>query len=582
MPSIQNLTAPPSPHVQRLALVVDDKSSNRSILKSLLEESNYRVTEAVNGKQALEHFNTEQPDIIFMDVEMPVMNGHDAAIHIRKIKTHRFVPIIFLTNTTDEQSLAKCIEVGGDDFISKPFSHAVLKAKMHAMERIRDLHNEVSQLYSQMQKDQEMAETVFNRVVTADNVALDTIQTLLRPAAMFSGDVLLSAYAPSRDINILLGDFTGHGLAAALGALPASETFRAMTGKGFSPYQILSGINKKLHNLLPTGMFFALQFVSISHNLEYMTVCNCGMPDMLLLDGTNGSIKQRFSSNSLPLGITTDINFQGLFEHVKINQGDHILLVSDGALEARDPDNNYFGKQRLELAIEKPGDQRTALESIAVALGEFCQEAPQDDDISLAEIPCIAEILPTWDTHSIETESNIPTVQKETEELGDTLEFTIHLSGSRLRQADPIPLIINHIQEMEGLHSHRRLLFTILTELYVNALDHGVLNLDSSLKRSPEGFTRYFTEREQLLGQLSKGFVNIHIRTQNTASGGRMTIQVEDSGNGFDFESYLADLDPSDTGLSGRGILLVRELCKSVHYESPGNKVVAIYTWTEK
>lgn len=582
MPLKQRLTTPAPSLIQQLALVVDDKHSNRKILRSLLEERNYRVAEAGNGEQAVRQCKTEQPDIIFMDVEMPVMDGHEATIHIRKIKTHRFVPIIFLTNTTDEQSLARCIEVGGNDFISKPFSHTVLKAKMQAMEHIRDLHNEVSQLYSQTQKDQEMAETVFNRVVTADNVALETIQTLLRPAAMFSGDVLLSAYAPSRDINILLGDFTGHGLAAALGALPASETFRAMTGKGFSPYQILSGINKKLHNLLPTGMFFALQFVSISHNLEYMTVCNCGMPDMLLLDGTNGSIKQRFSSNSLPLGITTDINFQALFDHVKIHRGDHILLVSDGALEARDPDNNYFGKQRLELAIEKPGDQQTALESIAVALEEFCQEAPQDDDISLAEIPFIPEILPTWDNHSIEPGSHSPTAKKETEELGDILEFTIHLSGSRLRQADPIPLIINHIQEMEGLHSHRRLLFTILTELYVNALDHGVLNLDSSLKRSAEGFTRYFTEREHRLGGLSTGFVNIHIRTQNTASGGKMTIQVEDSGKGFDFESYLADINPSDTGLSGRGILLVRELCKSVHYELPGNKVVATYTWTEK
>ncbi len=103
-----------------------------------------------------------------------------------------------------------------------------------------------------------------------------------------------------------------------------------------------------------------------------------------------------------------------------------------------------------------------------------------------------------------------------------------------------VPLcIFNHIQEMEGLHSHRRILFTILTELYVNALDHGVLNLDPPMKRSAEGFTRYFTECEHRLGKLSTGFVNIYIRIQNTASGGKMTIQVEDSDKGFDFRNLF-------------------------------------------
>ena len=379
-----------------IALVVDDELINREFLRAFLEDDGYTVIEAENGIEATKAFQANPPDIIFMDVIMPVMDGYEAVTQIQKQAEAQFIPILFLTALTDENALAKCIEVGGHDFLSKPVSTTVLKAKVRSMERIRKLHLEMMRLYGQMKMDQELAETVFNGAVVADNIKLECIQTILKPAEQFSGDVLLTAHAPSGDMHILLGDFTGHGLAAALGALPASEVFRAMTAKGFTPHQIISGINEKLYNLLPTAMFFAVQFISISKNLEYVQVINCGMPDVLLLDGVTGHIKQRISSNSLPLGIAPDINFQELFVRSSIKLGDRILLVSDGVTEARNSKNTYFGRERFETAIQNTESNETALESVAKALASFCLDAPQDDDISLAEIPCIPDVLPNW------------------------------------------------------------------------------------------------------------------------------------------------------------------------------------------
>jgi len=562
---------------KHVALIVDDELSNRIILKSLLKKYGYDVIEADNGEKAVAMFHQQKPDIIFMDIMMPVMDGYTAVEEIRKTKTDLFIPIIFLTAMSDEQALAKCIEVGGDDFLTKPFSHVVLSAKIKAMKRIRELHGEVTRLYSQMQNDQETAEAVFNGAVIAENLPLDEIETLLQPAELFSGDVLLSAHAPSRDVHVMLGDFTGHGLAAALGALPASEVFRAMTAKGFSPHLILAGINKKLHNLLPTGMFFAVQFISINSSLEYVSVCNCGMPDILMLDGETGMIKHRFSSRGLPLGIAPDCDFAGQFERIAISKGDRFLLISDGVSEARDTDNNYFGQQRLEDVISGRRKDQSAIASIKQALGEFCKDALQDDDISLAEIPCTSSILPQIQTQNVRSKE----ASYDHTEINhhDRLQFSLTLEGPRLRMADPIPMVLNHLQEMEGVQNHRGNLFTLLTELYINALDHGVLALDSSLKHSIDGFSTYFTEREKRLENLTEGQVRIAIILKYTQSGGRIHITVEDSGRGFDCAPEKQSDTPDLAVNSGRGIFLLKELCESVIYHAPGNKVEVVYAW---
>ena len=567
------------PVPEKRALIVDDELSNRIILKSFLKKIGYSVIQAENGAQALDLFCSEQPDMVFMDVMMPVMDGHEAVRRMREIETIKFVPIIFLTARTDESVLSHCIEVGGDDFLTKPFNHTVLKAKVLSMERISRLHKRLGTLYAQMKKDEEMAESVFSGAVIAGNVAMDQLRTLLQPAAVFSGDVLLSAYEPSGDLNILLGDFTGHGLAAAIGALPVSETFRAMTQKGFSPQQILAGINRKLSSLLPTGMFFAVQFVSLNHTLDHITVCNCGMPGVLLIDGTTGLIKYRFVSNNLPLGIVSDATYEEAIQSFSVSRGDSVILVSDGVLEARSPNEEYFGQPRLDSAIQNSTSALDLIERITGSLRTFCLDAPQDDDISLAVIPCEPEVLSDWKRLPPVQSRQTKATSTERNNTDEAMEFTIKLAGARLRKTDPIPQIINQLQEMAGIQNQQRFLYTILTELYINALDHGVLGLRSNLKQSAEGFAGYFAERDTRLGALEDGYIRILISTHQVTNGGSVVIQVEDSGPGFDYSDYLSHELPPSTQFSGRGIALVRELCDSVAYEDAGNRVRAVFSW---
>jgi CheY-like chemotaxis protein/anti-sigma regulatory factor (Ser/Thr protein kinase) len=565
-----------------VALLVDDELSNRVVLGALLKKMGYQIIQAVDGAQAVNLFRQEQPDIVFMDVMMPVMDGLEATSLIKGMCSDHFVPVIFLTALTDEKALVRCIEVGGDDFLTKPFSHTVLRSKIQAMERIRDLHREISKLYGQQQQEQEIAEKVFNGAVLTNNVDTDQIHVLLRPATLFSGDVLLTAFTPTGDLHVLLGDFTGHGLYAALGALPVSEVFRTMTSKGFAIEQILNEINRKLQELLPTGMFLAANMLSISNDLENISLCNCGMPDALILDAAASHIKRRIASRSLPLGIMPSGEFRIPIEQISADSGERIVLLSDGVLEARNPNGEQFGTTRLKRLLKNIGN-KSLVQAAEVELKDFCQDAEQDDDISMVEI----ELLPAL----VASCESIPAAHTETYPLTempviacsrDAIEFSLTLQGPKMLHTNPVPLLISQIQELEDLQSHRRALFTILSELYVNALDHGVLGLDSSLKQQADGFTRYFEERERALNELSEGEVSISIRSQLREKGGEVIIRVEDSGPGFDFVNILEEINEgSNTAPCGRGLLLVKELCAYLRYEQPGNKAEVVYRWSE-
>jgi len=449
------------------------------------------------------------------------------------------------------------------------------------MERIRDLHREVKTLLVQREHEEEIAEKVFSGAVITSNVMPEKLNVLMRPAAVFSGDVLLTAYAPNGDLNVLLGDFTGHGLSAALGALPVSEAFRAMTVKGFSVDQILNEINRKLHTLLPTGMFMAAQFVRINHTMDSMTLCCCGMPDILITNEAGTIIKHRIPSTGLPLGILPDADYLHTLSSITADLEDRALLLSDGVTEARSPDSEYFGQERLENTLARGTDNKSIVESIAHTLKEFCLDAPQDDDISLVEVPFLPDVLAVFEDKTPSNNVTEGELIDGADAPPNSLKFIVTLEGPRLLRVDPVPLLINQIQELESLKEQRRIIFTILSELYINALDHGILKLDSALKAEPGGFTTYFTEREKRLKALSEGQITISIYSRLYSAGGEIVIQVEDSGPGFDYKSYIANIKSHSSIPSGRGLMLTRELCRSFTYSGTGNKVEAVYTWTD-
>ena len=159
------------------ALIVDDDRANRFILKKLLEQYNYRIVEASNGQEAIDQYHKEKPNIIFMDVIMPIMDGYDATILIKAAAGSNFVPVIFLTVMSDEKSITKCIEVGGDDFMVKPYDPFLLNTKIQAMHRITTLNQKIQGMYHMINREQEIAETFLVNAIRGQNVESAFLKT---------------------------------------------------------------------------------------------------------------------------------------------------------------------------------------------------------------------------------------------------------------------------------------------------------------------------------------------------------------------------------------------------------------------
>jgi diguanylate cyclase (GGDEF)-like protein len=123
-------------------LLVEDGHTLALLMKARLTQFGYEVVHAVNGQIAVELFRKEAPDLVLMDIEMPVMNGFEATNRIRALEATQvwaWTPIIFITASDTVDNLITAIEAGGDDFMAKSLPEPVLRAKMKAMSRIAAL-----------------------------------------------------------------------------------------------------------------------------------------------------------------------------------------------------------------------------------------------------------------------------------------------------------------------------------------------------------------------------------------------------------------------------------------------------------
>lgn len=131
-------------------LLADDSKTTRSLLTKSLQEMGHVVVTAINGQEAIALFQKECPDLIILDVVMSGMSGFECAKNIRAISTDNWIPIIFLSGSVDDESIAKGIDAGGDDYLTKPFSEVTLAAKIKAMQRISDMRKELFETTQQL------------------------------------------------------------------------------------------------------------------------------------------------------------------------------------------------------------------------------------------------------------------------------------------------------------------------------------------------------------------------------------------------------------------------------------------------
>lgn len=556
-------------------LIADDNQTDRMILKAILTQQGHEVVMAEDGAQALEAFERDGPQMVLLDVLMPRMDGLEAARRIKEAAGEDLVPIIFLTSLSDPESLAACLEVGGDDFLSKPYNRVILRAKINAFRRMRELHQSLQQERDrtdqrnhQLTREQELARRVFDNIAHRGCLGADNIRFEASPMSLFNGDVLFASPKPSGGMHLFVGDFTGHGLPAAIGAVPLSEIFYGMTGKGFAINDILREMNRKLQSILPTGVFCCAAMVDLNLRSGHAQVWNGGLPTAYVLRHDGGYDELR--SRHLPLGILPVDRFSAACERHSLAVGEHLLLATDGVIESLNAEGDLFGESRAVAAINGRDSPENGFDCLYDAVHDFGDGVVSDDDITILDVAMAPEAV----LGAVEKD-----VLPDTGAGPEQWRLDYELRDRTLAQFNPVPLLLQVCMDVPGLRLFCGDLYTIITELFNNALEHGVLRLPSGLKDSSGGFSRYYSERERLLRELDTGWVSITLehRAHRDGGGGTLWISVADSGDGFADADTVSGLDHDR--LSGRGIALVRALCHGVRWNRAGNCVEAEFIW---
>ncbi|MEW5789257.1 MAG: fused response regulator/phosphatase [Pseudomonadota bacterium] len=557
-------------------LIADDTPTNVKQLEVLVRRAGHTPLLAADGRMAVALFRDQAPDLVFMDIMMPGMDGISAVREIRALPTDKWTPIIFYSALDRMQDIVRGLEAGGDDYVVKPASIQLLQAKINAYARLlatqRREQSYIEELRNWRQDAEEQTRLgahVMTRLTDMAGLRDPMLRHFNLPADTFSGDLLCAARGPGDVLNVMLADAAGHGLSAALTAMPLTQAFYSMTAKGFPLSSIAEELNRKLKAILPADRFVAATLASVDVRNQTVEVWNGGNPDALFFS-SDGEVVLEWASAHPPLGILPPPVFSATTETAVCHEPGDLLLCSDGLVEAEDPAGRWFTLDGVRRSFAGVSDHESRFDSLRQSLEAHLAGQAARDDVSgmLVSVP-------------IERRRQVRFTAPAPQYQGRVAEWRLELtySAQELRYIDVVPGVLGFMAQVEALRPHQGTLFLIVSELFNNALDHGLLNLDSRIKGMVGGFELYMQHRSERLAELREGRITLAFLVHDDEGEALLDVDVSDSGPGFDHASLLRDepLAGADTRPHGRGIALVRGLCREVHYFGTGNRVRARY-----
>jgi anti-sigma regulatory factor (Ser/Thr protein kinase) len=408
-----------------------------------------------------------------------------------------------------------------------------------------------------------LTEHIMKRLVRRDAQLPPRLQVWSEAARGASGDIVLSMQSENGVTYLMLADATGHGLSAAVTLIPVTNVFYAMAAKGFNVSTIVEEMNRQVRSFCPIERFVALTLIAVRPQADVIEIWNGGTPPVIVFD-TAGAIVRTFKSRHLPLGILDANRFSPATEFLRYDQDLQLALFSDGLTEAGR--QTQYGIERVcSVLTSTPMAQR--LTRLQADFYEFLDQEKPHDDVTFALLDCpLDSALEPDDNQNRFCDINV---------AENNWHLDALLSAPQLRQVDVVPMVAEWSHKMGMSREAGGSFFIVLTELFVNALDHGILGLPSVVKEQADGFEQYFQMRQERLDKLTSGDIHVVIRQVRIDGETLMTIRLRDSGKGFEFATQQVVELEQNSARSGRGIALVRKLCRRLEYIGNGNEVYA-------
>jgi sigma-B regulation protein RsbU (phosphoserine phosphatase) len=397
-------------------LVVDDSEVNRNALAQLLRAHGFAITVARGGRHALDLVTRQSFDLVILDVMMQDLNGLEVLSSLRETLAATALPVIMATARDQSEDIVRALELGANDYVTKPLDFPVLLARIHtqlslkeAVGRIVRLEQKLAQRNQQLEAANEQL-TAANEQMKGDLEAAAHIQEaflpqvlprspaadfawMYKPCADLAGDTLNIFALDDRHVGLYVLDVSGHGVAASLLAVtlshvlaPRPDPASLVMHGGRSPVpprEVVTHLSRRFTWDPASEQFFTIVYGILNLETGELRYVSAGHPGPVYL--ARQARPAILQGPSLPIGLG-EACYQE--QSLTLRLGERLYFYSDGLIDAMNPDHTPFGKERLEDALDRHrhAPLRDSLAALWQDVVGWCGTCSLRDDISILAV----------------------------------------------------------------------------------------------------------------------------------------------------------------------------------------------------
>jgi serine phosphatase RsbU (regulator of sigma subunit) len=375
-------------------LVVDDNPDNREVLSRRLKRLGYQhVLCAVDGDEALAMNAEAAFDAILLDVMMPGKNGIEVLEQLRSENRLEDTPVIMISAATEIDTVVRCLELGAEDYLPKPFNPVLLRARLGSVLEKKRLRAEVRRQLGRMEAELAEARRQQLSMVPTEFPSMEhgvpvDVHGALHPAREVGGDLYDCFALDNRTLCIAVGDVSDKGMPAALFMARTRSLLRAATlqfidatGRHPRPAEIAAVMNAELCKNNPICMFVTLFFGFLELDTGLLRYVNAGHVRPFLLRGERPV--ELACANDPPLGVIETARFHD--GELEIARGDGMVIVSDGMPDMIDASGDSYTLDRMLADLREIGHLPAAplTKMLVERVFAHAGDTPQADDVTL-------------------------------------------------------------------------------------------------------------------------------------------------------------------------------------------------------
>jgi len=376
-------------------LIIDDDPTIRLTLQKFLKSQGYEVALAKDGEEGLAKAKELHPSLIICDWMMPIMDGLEVCHRIKSNVELASIYLILLTARDQEGDLVRGLEMGADDFLSKPPRINELRARVRAGLRLYQATQEL-QRQKQVIEQELFQASQYVRSLLPEPIEGDiSIQSSFLPSTQLGGDSFDYFWLDSDHLAFYLLDVSGHGVGSALLSVSVLNLMRTRslrhsrtsqnTTNFYSPSEVLCDLNNTFQMSVHNDMYFTIWYGVYDKQTHQLVYSSAGHPPSVLISNEEIPKIKLLKTSGLPIGMMPDISYQE--QACDIDTNSRLYLFSDGVYEVPQEDETIWGFNALiDTFIRIPSDRLSRIEYILSCVKEAANNRPFEDDLSLLEV----------------------------------------------------------------------------------------------------------------------------------------------------------------------------------------------------